>query len=179
VSAARGDAGARQLPGGESSSTGAPEALAGDARPPAGRGYNEAGAGGVPIALQAATSYPLARWGSLKGAAVRSLAYLLLRPRPLAGGFAQPERGYNHAGAGGVPAVMRGSVLVLFPLLRYPRPMTEPDPKLTPAEPDYLADSPSFALRFEGRKSQHDSDRLNADIVASGWSDIWIRRGTW
>jgi hypothetical protein len=44
--------------------------------------------------------------------------------------------------------------------------MTEPDPKLTPAEPDDLANSLSFALRFEGRKSQHDSDRLNADIVA-------------
>jgi hypothetical protein len=44
--------------------------------------------------------------------------------------------------------------------------MTEPDPKLTPAEPDDLASALSFALRFEGRKSQHDSDRLNADIVA-------------
>ena len=44
--------------------------------------------------------------------------------------------------------------------------MTEPDPKLTPAEPDDLADTLSFALRHEGRKSQHDSDKLNADIVA-------------
>jgi hypothetical protein len=44
--------------------------------------------------------------------------------------------------------------------------MTEPDPKLTPATPEDLAQSLSFALRFEGRKSQHDSDRLNADIVA-------------
>jgi hypothetical protein len=44
--------------------------------------------------------------------------------------------------------------------------MTEPEQKLTPATPDDLADSLSFALRFEGRKSQHDSDRLNADIVA-------------
>jgi hypothetical protein len=57
-------------------------------------------------------------------------------------------------------------VLVSFSLLRYPRRMTEPDLKLTPAEPDDLADSLSFALRFDGRKSQHDSDRLNADIVA-------------
>jgi hypothetical protein len=46
------------------------------------------------------------------------------------------------------------------------RSMTEPDLKLTPATPEDLADSLSFALRFEGRKSQHDSDRLNADIVA-------------
>jgi hypothetical protein len=45
--------------------------------------------------------------------------------------------------------------------------LTEPDPKLTPATPDDLADSLSFALRFEGRKSQHDSDRLNADTVAT------------
>jgi hypothetical protein len=44
--------------------------------------------------------------------------------------------------------------------------MTEPDLKLTPATPDDLADSLSFALRFEGRKSKHDSERLNADIVA-------------
>jgi hypothetical protein len=46
------------------------------------------------------------------------------------------------------------------------RSMTEPEQKLTPAEPEDLADSLSFALRFEGRKSKHDSDRLNADIVA-------------
>jgi hypothetical protein len=39
-------------------------------------------------------------------------------------------------------------------------------PKLTVAEPDDLADTLSFALRDEGRKSQHDSDKLNADIVA-------------
>jgi hypothetical protein len=44
--------------------------------------------------------------------------------------------------------------------------MTEPEQKLTPAEPHDLADSLSFALRHEGRKSQHDSDKLNADIVA-------------
>ena len=44
--------------------------------------------------------------------------------------------------------------------------MTEPEQKLTPAQPDDLADSLSFALRHEGRKSQHDSDKLNADIVA-------------
>jgi hypothetical protein len=57
-------------------------------------------------------------------------------------------------------------VLVLFSPLSYPPGMTEPDPKLTPAAPDDLADVLSFALRHEGRKSQHDSDRLNADIVA-------------
>jgi hypothetical protein len=44
--------------------------------------------------------------------------------------------------------------------------MTQPEPTLTLATPDDLAKSLSFALRFEGRKSKHDSDRLNADIVA-------------
>jgi hypothetical protein len=44
--------------------------------------------------------------------------------------------------------------------------MTEPEQKLTPTQPDDLADTLSFALRHEGRKSQHDSDKLNADIVA-------------
>jgi hypothetical protein len=59
-----------------------------------------------------------------------------------------------------------GVVLVLFSPLSYPDLMTEPDTKLTPATPEDLAQSLSFALRFEGRKSQHDSDKLNADIVA-------------
>ena len=44
--------------------------------------------------------------------------------------------------------------------------MTEPDQKLTLAAPNDLADTLSFALRHEGRKSQHDSDKLNTDIVA-------------
>jgi hypothetical protein len=58
-------------------------------------------------------------------------------------------------------------VLVSFSSLSYPRLMTEPEQKqLTPATPDDLADALSFALRHEGRKSQHDSDKLNADIVA-------------
>jgi hypothetical protein len=50
--------------------------------------------------------------------------------------------------------------------LSYAPLMTEPDPKLTVAQPDDLADTLSFALRHEGRKSLHDSDKLNADIVA-------------
>jgi hypothetical protein len=71
------------------------------------------------------------------------------------------------------------SVLASFSPLSYPGLMTEPDQKLTLATPDDLADSLSFALRFEGRKSQHDSDRLNADIVAKRWSGTSIKRGTW
>jgi hypothetical protein len=56
------------------------------------------------------------------------------------------------------------SCFVLTPEL--PSPHGRARPQITPATPEDLADSLSFALRFEGRKSQHDSDRLNADIVA-------------
>src|SRR3984957_16631282 len=52
-----------------------------------------------------------------------------------------------------------GFVLASFSPLSYPPRMTEPAPKLTLATPDDLADSLSFALRHEGRKSQHDSDK--------------------
>lgn len=44
--------------------------------------------------------------------------------------------------------------------------MTEPDPKLTIADPKDLSDTLSSALRFEGKRRYNDSDRLNADIVA-------------
>jgi hypothetical protein len=40
------------------------------------------------------------------------------------------------------------------------------DDKLTPADPDDLAASIAFALKFEGRKRWHDADALMADIVA-------------
>jgi hypothetical protein len=38
--------------------------------------------------------------------------------------------------------------------------------KLTPADSDDLAAALAFALRFEGRKRQHDADAFMADIVA-------------
>jgi hypothetical protein len=44
--------------------------------------------------------------------------------------------------------------------------MTEPDPKLTPAEPNDLAQTLSFALRFEGKRRYTDTDRFAADIIA-------------
>jgi hypothetical protein len=36
--------------------------------------------------------------------------------------------------------------------------MTDPDEKLTLADPDDLAAALAFALKFEGRKRQHDAD---------------------
>jgi hypothetical protein len=44
--------------------------------------------------------------------------------------------------------------------------MTEPDPKLTIADPKDLSNSLSFALRFEGKRRYNDSDRFAADIIA-------------
>ena len=44
--------------------------------------------------------------------------------------------------------------------------MTEPDPKLPLDDPNDLSDTISFALRFEGKKRYHDSDRFAADIIA-------------
>jgi hypothetical protein len=42
----------------------------------------------------------------------------------------------------------------------------DPEEKLTPADPDDLAAALAFALKFEGRKRQHDADAFMADIVA-------------
>ena len=44
--------------------------------------------------------------------------------------------------------------------------MTKSEQNHASADLDDLGNSLSFALRFEGRKSKHDSDRLNAHIVA-------------
>ena len=44
--------------------------------------------------------------------------------------------------------------------------MPDPDERLTPADPDDLAASIAFALKFEGRKRWHDADAFMADIVA-------------
>jgi len=38
--------------------------------------------------------------------------------------------------------------------------------KPTPADPDELAAALAFALKFEGRKRQHDADAFMADTVA-------------
>ena len=44
--------------------------------------------------------------------------------------------------------------------------MSDPEEKLTPADPDDLAAALAFALRFRGRKRAHDADTFMADIVA-------------
>jgi hypothetical protein len=41
-----------------------------------------------------------------------------------------------------------------------------PDEKLSPADPQDLADSVAFALLFSGRKRVHDADRSMAAIAA-------------
>jgi hypothetical protein len=44
--------------------------------------------------------------------------------------------------------------------------MPDLEEKRTPADPEDLAASIAFALKFEGRKRWHDADTLMADIVA-------------
>jgi hypothetical protein len=44
--------------------------------------------------------------------------------------------------------------------------MPDANEKLTPADPDELATALAFALKFEGRKRQHDADAFMAHIVA-------------
>ena len=72
-----------------------------------------------------------------------------------AGGFQVPGQVVSGNGGGTSWNAKGDLVLSSFSPLSYPRPMTEPDPKLTLATPDDLADTLSFALRHEGRKSQH------------------------
>ena len=43
--------------------------------------------------------------------------------------------------------------------------MPDPDEKLTPADPEDLAQALAFALKFEGRKRWHDADAYMKDIV--------------
>ena len=57
-------------------------------------------------------------------------------------------------------------VLASFSPSSYGPLMTEPDPKLTIADPKDLSNSLSFALRFEGKRRYNDSDRFAADIIA-------------
>jgi hypothetical protein len=44
--------------------------------------------------------------------------------------------------------------------------MTDPDERLTPADPADLAASLALALRFSGRKRTHDADEIMVEIVA-------------
>jgi hypothetical protein len=45
-------------------------------------------------------------------------------------------------------------------------PMSDPEDKLAPADPDELTAALAFALRFSGRKRAHDADAFMAEIVA-------------
>jgi hypothetical protein len=87
---------------------------------------------------------------------------------------AQRERRYNEVGAGGFQWPHSGAsggggselVLASFSPLSYGLLMTEPDPKLTIADPKDLSDTLSYALRFEEKRRYNDSDRFAADIIA-------------
>jgi hypothetical protein len=48
--------------------------------------------------------------------------------------------------------------------------MTEPDPKLTLADPNDLSNTLSFALRFEGKRRYNDSDRFGGHHCGSAGS---------
>ena len=53
-----------------------------------------------------------------------------------------------------------------------------PDPaKLTPADPDDLAEALSFALRYSGRKRVHGGDELMARITAERLIESLQRSG--
>ena len=56
-------------------------------------------------------------------------------------------------------------VLALFSRLRY-RPAMPDNEKLAPADPQDLAESIAFALRFSGREHVHDADAFMARIAA-------------
>ena len=68
-------------------------------------------------------------------------------------------------------------VLVVFPASGYRHPVTEPAEKLTPADPQDLADALAFALQFESRKRKHDADRFMAEIVAKRLVEHLARAG--
>jgi hypothetical protein len=59
----------------------------------------------------------------------------------------------------------RLSVLVSFLQARYRPAMPDRD-KLRPADPEDLAQSLAFAIKFDGRKRVHDADAFMATLVA-------------
>jgi hypothetical protein len=54
-----------------------------------------------------------------------------------------------------------------------------PDDKLTPADPSDLAQSISFALRFDGRKRFHRGDEFMANLTADHIVRYLERGGLW
>jgi hypothetical protein len=62
---------------------------------------------------------------------------------------------------------LKFSGVVLATFLAVPYRLTMPStPHLRPATPDEIADTPSFALRYEGRKRVHHADDTMARITA-------------
>ncbi len=55
--------------------------------------------------------------------------------------------------------------------------MTDHAERLTPAEPDDIADALAFALRFDGRKRKHDAAEMMARIVAARLVEHMERAG--
>ena len=53
----------------------------------------------------------------------------------------------------------------MFKVSRY-RPSMSAAPSLRPATPDEIADTLSFALRYQGRRRVHDADDTMARITA-------------
>ena len=65
------------------------------------------------------------------------------------------------------PCGRRGRYGVAKLIERYGADLRMPDleEKLTPADPEDLAAALAFALKFEGRKRQHDADAFMAELV--------------
>jgi hypothetical protein len=57
-------------------------------------------------------------------------------------------------------------VLAVFPSVAY-RPVMPDLPHLRPATPDEIAETLSFALRYDGRKRVHDADNAMARLTAA------------
>jgi hypothetical protein len=60
----------------------------------------------------------------------------------------------------------QNSFILAFAFRSKVGPLTDDAEKLTPAAPEDIADSISFALLFSGPKRVHDSDRMTASIAA-------------
>jgi hypothetical protein len=65
----------------------------------------------------------------------------------------------------------------MFKTIHYRGGMTDAPERLTPAEPEDLADALTFALRFDGRRRKNDAGEFMARIVAKRLVDHLERSG--